>query len=58
MEFVAFQNKDLSFHNMLDMSEQKLSAHTWWDFEGVYRKLIAPIAKKIFGQPVSSSSCE
>lgn len=57
-EFVAFRHKEPPFHNMLDPDEQMLSAHAWWDFEGACGKLIAPIAKKILAQPVSSSSCE
>ena len=57
-EFVAFRHRDPPFHDMLDPAEQKLSAHAWWDFEGACGKLIAPIAKRILAQPVSSSSCE
>ena len=43
---------------MLDPKDQKCSTHDWWAFEGAYRKLIAPIAKQILGQTVSSSSYE
>jgi len=43
---------------MLDPSEQKLSAHAWWNFEGACEKLIAPIAKRILGQSMSLFSCE
>ena len=57
-EFVAFRHREPPFHNMLDPKEQKMSAHAWWDFEGACGKLIAPIAKRILAQPVSSSSCE
>ena len=57
-EFMAFRNRDPPFHNMLEPDEQQLSAHAWWDFEGACGKLIAPIAKRILAQTVSSSSCE
>ena len=57
-EFVAFRHREPPFHNMLDPGEQKLSAYAWWDFEGACGKLIAPIAKRILAQSVSSSSCE
>jgi hypothetical protein len=43
---------------MLDPKDQKCSAHDWWAFEGACGKLIAPIAKRILGQTVSSSFCE
>jgi hypothetical protein len=43
---------------MLDPKDQKCLAHDWWAFEGACRKLIAPIARRILGQMVSSSSCE
>jgi hypothetical protein len=43
---------------MLDPKDQKCLAHDWWAFEGACRKLIAPIARQILGQTVSSSSCE
>src|SRR5450759_3039566 len=41
---------------MLDLKDQKCSAHDWWAFEGACGKLIAPIARRILGQTVSSSS--
>jgi hypothetical protein len=43
---------------MLDPKDQKCSAHDWWAFEGACEKLIAPIARRILGQTVSSSSCK
>src|SRR5450759_4943167 len=43
---------------MLDPKDHKCSAHDWWAFEGACGKLIAPIARRILGQTVSSSSCE
>jgi hypothetical protein len=43
---------------VLDPKDQKCSTHNWWAFEGACRKLIAPIARRILGQTVSSSSCE
>jgi hypothetical protein len=43
---------------MLDPKDQKCSAHDWWAFEGACGKLIAPIARRILGQTMSSSSCE
>ena len=58
LEFLAFRHKEPPFHNMLDPKHQKCSAHAWWDFEGACGKLIAPIARKILAQTVSSSSCE
>ena len=57
-EFMAFRHKEFPFHNMADAQESKLSAHAWWDFEGACAKLLAPIARRILGQPVSSSACE
>jgi len=33
-EFVAFRHREPPFHNMLELGEQMLSAHAWWDFEG------------------------
>lgn len=58
LEFLAFRHKQPPFHNMLDPKQQKCSAHAWWDFEGACGKLIAPIARRILAQTVSSSSCE
>jgi hypothetical protein len=57
-EFMAFRHKDPPFHKMLNPKKQMLSAHAWWDFEGACGKFIAPLAKRILAQPVSSSSCE
>jgi hypothetical protein len=57
-DFLAFQHKQGPFHDMLDPKDQKCSAHDWWAFEGACGKLIAPIARRILGQTVSSSSCE
>jgi hypothetical protein len=39
---------------MLDPTDQKYLAHDWWAFEGV----IAPIARRILEQTMSSSSCK
>ena len=58
LEFLAFRHKEPPFHNMLDPKQQKCSPHAWWDFEGACGKLIAPIARRILAQTVSSSSCE
>ena len=57
-EFVAFRHREPPFDTMLEPQEQMLSAHAWWDFEGACGKLIAPIAKRILAQPMSSSTCE
>jgi hypothetical protein len=57
-DFLAFRHKQGPFHDMLDPKDQKCLAHDWWAFEGACRKLIAPIARRILGQTVSSSSCE
>jgi hypothetical protein len=43
---------------MLDLKDQKCSTHDWWAFEGVCRKLIALIARRILGHAMPSSSCE
>jgi hypothetical protein len=40
----------------MDSMDQKCSAHDWWAFEDACGKLIAPIARQILGQMVSSSS--
>jgi hypothetical protein len=53
---LAFRHKQGPFHDMLDPKDQKCSLHNWWAFEGACRKLIAPIARRILGQTVSSSS--
>ena len=57
-EFLAFRHKRAPFHDMLDPKQQKCSPYAWWDFEGACEKLLAPIAKRILGQTVSTSSCE
>jgi hypothetical protein len=57
-DFLAFRHKQGPFHDMLDPKDQKCSVHDWWAFEGACGKLIAPIARRILGQTVSSSSCE
>ena len=57
-EFIAFRHKAVPFHDMLDPKDQKCSPYAWWDFEGACGKLLAPIAKRILAQTVSSSSCE
>jgi hypothetical protein len=57
-DFLAFRHKQGLFHDMLDPKDQKCSPHDWWAFDGACGKLIAPIARKILGQTVSSSSCE
>ena len=44
-EFLAFRHKRAPFHDMLDPKQQKCSPYAWWDFEGAYGKLLAPIAK-------------
>ena len=43
---------------MLDLKDQKCSAHNWWAFKGACGKLIVPIAKQILGQTMSLSSCK
>ena len=43
---------------MLDPKQQKCSPYAWWDFEGACGKLLAPIAKRVLAQTVSTSSCE
>ena len=40
------------------LNNKKCSPYTWWDFEGACGKLLAPIAKRILAQTVSTSSCE
>ena len=57
-EFLAFRHKRAPFHDMLDPKQQKCSPYAWWDFEGACGKLLAPIAKRILAQTVSTSSCE
>jgi hypothetical protein len=57
-DFLAFRHKQGLFHDMFDPKDQKCLAHDWWAFEGACGKLIAPIARRILGQAVSSSSCE
>ena len=57
-EFIAFRHKTPPFHDMLDPKQQKCSPHAWWDFEGACGKFLAPIAKRILAQTLSSSSCE
>ena len=57
-EFLAFRHKRAPFHDMLDRKQQKCSPYAWWDFEGDCGKLLAPIAKQILAQMVSTSSCE
>ena len=57
-EFIAFRNRTPPFHDMLDPKHQKCSPYAWWDFEGACGKVLAPIAKRILAQTVSSSSCE
>jgi hypothetical protein len=57
-DFLAFQHKQGLFHDMLDPKDQKYSPHDWWAFEGACGKLIVPIARRILGQTMSSSSCE
>ena len=57
-EFIAFRHKNVPFHDMLDPKHQKCSPYAWWDFEGACGKLLAPIAKRILAQTLSSSSCE
>ena len=57
-EFLAFRHKCAPFHDMLDPKQQKCSPYAWWDFEGAFGKLLAPIAKRILAQTVSTSSCE
>ena len=57
-EFLAFRHKRAPFHDMLDPKQQKCSPYAWWDFEGACEKLLAPIAKRILAQTVSTSSCE
>ena len=57
-EFLAFRHKCAPFHDMLDPKQQKCSPYAWWDFEGACGKLLAPIAKQILAQTVSTSSCE
>ena len=57
-EFLAFRHKRAPFHDMLDPKQQKCSPYAWWDFEGACGKLLAPIAKRILVQTVSTSSCE
>ena len=57
-EFLAFRHKRAPFHDMLNPKQQKCSPYAWWDFEGACGKLLAPIAKRILAQTVSTSSCE
>jgi Protein of unknown function (DUF 659)/hAT family C-terminal dimerisation region len=57
-EFIAFRHKNAPFHDMLDPKLQKCSPYAWWDFEGACGKFLAPIAKRILAQTLSSSSCE
>jgi len=57
-EYLAFRHKNPPFHDMVDPTQLKCSPYGWWDFEGACGKLIAPIAKKILAQTLSSSSCE
>jgi hypothetical protein len=57
-DFLVVRHKQGPFHDILDPKDQKCLVHDWWAFEGAYGKLIAPIARKILGQMVSSSSYE
>jgi hypothetical protein len=57
-DFLAFRHKQRLFHDILDPKDQKCSVHDWWAFEGACGKLIVPIARRILGQMVSSSSCK
>ena len=56
-EFLAFRHKRAPFHDMLDPKQQKCSPYAWWYFEGACGKLLAPIAKRILAQTISTS-CE
>lgn len=57
-EFIAFRHRNAPFHDMMDPKNLKCSPYAWWDFEGACGKLLAPIAKRILAQTLSSSSCE
>ena len=54
-EFLAFRHKRAPFHNMLHPKQQKCLQYAWWNFEGACGKLLAPIAKQILAQTVSTS---
>jgi hypothetical protein len=56
--FLAFRHKQEPFHNVLDSNNQKCSLHDWWAFEGTCRKFVAPIARRLLRQMMSSSSCK
>lgn len=57
-EYMAFRMRSAPFHEMLDPTESKCSPFVWWEIEGFVGKLLAPIAKRILAQTVSSSACE
>ena len=57
-EYMDFSMRDGVFANLRDPDQSTCSPHVWWQTEGYVGKIIAPIAKRILAQTVSSSACE